>query len=136
MNAPETTAARLREPSAGAGSYPQRAGCGVMSRSGFALTSRRGDEGGRRLSLQRPALAEFGVLEAWYLHTYPGRDNPVYQFDPKTKAVFAKAVAKAEHTTSETLLLKSCRRDVDGGWRFFEEPPVLTRMMTIPPENR
>ncbi len=42
--------------------------------------------------------------------------------------MFAKAVAKAEHTTSETLLLKTCHRDVDGGWRFFEEPPVLTRV--------
>ena len=86
------------------------------------------------------------------LHTYPGQDNPVYQFDPKTKALFAKAVAKAEHTTNETLLLKTCHRDVDGGWRFFEEPPVMTRVdddtariivgslieycETIPPERR
>jgi uncharacterized protein (DUF2252 family) len=81
---------------------------------------------GYRFNLRR--LQSFGVLETWYLHAYPGRDNPIYQFDPKTKAVFAKTVAKAERTTSETLLLKACHRDVDGGWRFFEEPPVLTRV--------
>jgi uncharacterized protein (DUF2252 family) len=81
---------------------------------------------GYRFNTRR--LQDFGVLETWYLHAYPGRDNPLYQFDPKTKAVFAKATVKAEQTTSETLLLKACRRDVDGGWRFFEEPPVLTRV--------
>lgn len=81
---------------------------------------------GYRFNARR--LQDFGVLETWYLHAYPGRDNPVYQFDPKTKAVFAKSVAKAEQTTSETLLFKSCHRDVDGAWRFFEEPPLLTRV--------
>jgi len=63
-----------------------------MSRSGFAPTSRRAAVmkavEGYRFNARR--LRSFGVLEAWYLHTYPGRDNPVYQFDPKTKAVFAK----------------------------------------------
>jgi uncharacterized protein (DUF2252 family) len=68
------------------------------------------------------------VLDAWYLHSYPGRDNPLYQFDPRTQAVLTKAVAKAERTTNETLLLKSCHRDIDGGWRFYEDPPVLTRV--------
>ena len=72
---------------------------------------------GYRFNARR--FQSYGVLEAWYLHTYPGRDNPVYQFDPKTRAVFAKAVTKAERTTNETLLLKSCHREVDGGWRFF-----------------
>lgn len=81
---------------------------------------------GYRFNARR--LQDFGVMECWYLHAYPGRDNPVYQFDPKTRAVFAKAVAKAEQTTSETLLFKTCHRDVDGAWRFFEEPPVLTRV--------
>lgn len=81
---------------------------------------------GYRMNARR--LQDMGVMEIWFLHAYPGRDNPLYQFDSKTKAVFAKAVAKAEHTTSETLLLKTCHRDVDGGWRFFEEPPVLTRV--------
>lgn len=81
---------------------------------------------GYRFNARR--LQGFGVLETWYLHSYPGRDNPVYQFDPKTRAVFAKAVAKAAQTTSETLLLKSCHRQVDGAWRFFEDPPVLTRV--------
>lgn len=81
---------------------------------------------GSRVNARR--LQDFGVMECWYLHAYPGRDNPLYQFDPKTRAVFAKALAKAEQTTSETLLLKTCHRDVDGAWRFFEEPPVLTRV--------
>jgi uncharacterized protein (DUF2252 family) len=81
---------------------------------------------GYRFNARR--LQDFGVLETWYLHAYPGRENPIYQFDPKTKAVFTKAVAKAERTTSETLLLKACHRDVDGAWRFFDDPPLLTRI--------
>jgi len=81
---------------------------------------------GYRLNARR--LQAFGVMDLWYLHSYPGRDNPLFDLDPKTKAVFAKTILKAEHTTSETLLLKTCHRDVDGGWRFFEEPPVLTRV--------
>lgn len=81
---------------------------------------------GYRFNARR--LRGFGVLDAWYLHSYPGRENPVYQFDPRTQAVLAKAVAKAEQTTNATLLLKSCHRDIDGGWRFHEDPPVLTRV--------
>jgi hypothetical protein len=53
-----------------------------MSRSGFALTSRRATVmkavEGYRFNARR--LRSFGVLEAWYLHTYPGRDNPVSEF--------------------------------------------------------
>ena len=74
------------------------------------------------------SLQSRGVLATWYLHTFPGQDNPIYQFNPKTKAVFTKAIAKAERTDNATLLLKSCQRDVDGGWRFFEDPPLLTRV--------
>jgi uncharacterized protein (DUF2252 family) len=37
-------------------------------------------------------------------------------------------LAKARRTTSQTLLAKVARRQADGGWRFIEEPPVLTRI--------
>ena len=35
-------------------------------------------------------------------------------------------MAKAKVTTSETLLPKVARRRHDGGWRFIDDPPVLT----------
>jgi Uncharacterized protein conserved in bacteria (DUF2252) len=43
-------------------------------------------------------------------------------------AVINKAVAKAQRTTNATLLHKSRHRDIDGGWRFFEDAPVLARV--------
>src|SRR5580692_7499196 len=35
-------------------------------------------------------LQDMGVLDVWYLHAYPGRDNPIVKADPKSKAVFRK----------------------------------------------
>ena len=37
-------------------------------------------------------------------------------------------VAKAKATTNETLLPKVAQRRHDGGWRFVDDPPVLTRV--------
>jgi len=45
---------------------------------------------------------------------------------PTAQAVLAKAVAKARRTNNAMLLKKSADRGVDGGWRFKEDPPVLT----------
>jgi uncharacterized protein (DUF2252 family) len=44
----------------------------------------------------------------------------------KFQAVMRKTLAKAKQTTSQTLLAKVARRQADGGWRFIEQPPVLT----------
>src|SRR5215472_702387 len=49
-------------------------------------------------------LQNMGVLEIWYLHAYPGRQNPIGKMDPKSKAVFAKTLAKAMRTDNRTLL--------------------------------
>ncbi|HEY7096666.1 MAG TPA: DUF2252 domain-containing protein [Terriglobales bacterium] len=73
-------------------------------------------------------LESMGVMETWYLHAYPGRENVLVHIDAKSAAVFKKAVAKAGQQTNATLLTKSSERGVDGAWRLIEEPPVLTRV--------
>jgi uncharacterized protein (DUF2252 family) len=37
-------------------------------------------------------------------------------------------LAKAQRTLSSTLLAKVARRQADGGWRFVEDPPILTSL--------
>jgi hypothetical protein len=44
----------------------------------------------------------------------------------KAKPVLIKAVAKAHKTNNARLLAKVADRSVDGGWRFKEDPPILT----------
>jgi len=73
-------------------------------------------------------LQSMGVLDIWYLHAYPGRDNPLVKPDPKARAVVRKTVAKALHTDNRALLSKVTGREGDGAWAFREEPPVLTRI--------
>jgi uncharacterized protein (DUF2252 family) len=73
-------------------------------------------------------LQSMGVLDVWYLHAYPGRDNPIVRVDPKSKAVFAKTLAKAQHTDNRTLLPKVIDTSVNGKWIFRDDPPVLTRI--------
>jgi uncharacterized protein (DUF2252 family) len=81
---------------------------------------------GYRENMQR--LSSMGVLETWYLHAYPGRDNPLMKFDQKSKAVVAKAVEKAASQTNSTLLSKVADKDKTGRWSFRDDPPVLTRV--------
>ena len=59
-----------------------------------------------------------GVLDIWYLHAYPDRENPQIKMDAKSKAVIGKCVAKARQTTNATLLTKISERGVAGGWRL------------------
>jgi uncharacterized protein (DUF2252 family) len=81
---------------------------------------------GYRMNLLR--LESMGVLDTWYLHAYPGRANPLHQPDPKTEAVVSKAVAKAAQQTNIALLKKIAAKEKDGGWRFIDNPPILTRV--------
>ncbi len=83
--------------------------------------------------LNNQRLMELGVLETWSLFAYADfeRQMPLLRkhginVDQKFQAVLRKTVAKARKTTSETLLEKVARRQADGGWRFIEQPPVLT----------
>jgi uncharacterized protein (DUF2252 family) len=69
-----------------------------------------------------------GVLDVWYLHAYPGRENPLVRVDPKSRAVVQKAVAVANRQTNATLLAKTAERGVDGAWHLLHTPPVLTRV--------
>jgi uncharacterized protein (DUF2252 family) len=85
----------------------------------------RGVEG-YRLNVNR--LQNMGVLDVWYLHAYPGRDNPMIKLDPKSKAVFAKTMAKALRTDNRALLPKVADSAGPGKWRFRNDPPVLTSL--------
>jgi uncharacterized protein (DUF2252 family) len=79
---------------------------------------------GYRFNVRR--LQDMGVLDVWYLHAYPGRDNPIVKSDPKSRAVFKKTLAKALRTDNRTLLPKVADRKSDGNWCFRDDPPVLT----------
>jgi uncharacterized protein (DUF2252 family) len=76
-----------------------------------------------------------GVLEVWSIFAYADLDRLIplvkqggVQIGNKSQAVLRKTLAKARRTTSQTLLAKVARRQADGGWRFIEEPPVLTHI--------
>lgn len=79
-------------------------------------------------------LRNMGVLDVWYLHAYPGRDdplvrdNPSVKVDPKSRAVFEKTLAKALKTDNHTLLPKVANHQSDGSWSFREDPPILTKV--------
>ena len=73
-------------------------------------------------------MQNMGVLEVWYLHAYPGRENPIAKMDPKSRAVFSKVLAKALQTDNRTLLPKVAERGKNGSWKFREDPPMLTRV--------
>ena len=89
--------------------------------AGYALNSQR--------------LARMGVLEVWSIFAYADLERLLplvkqggVQVGSKSQAVLRKTLAKARRTTSETLLTKVARPQADGGWRFIEEPPVLTHV--------
>jgi uncharacterized protein (DUF2252 family) len=89
--------------------------------SAYAMNSRR--------------LMDFSVLDVWSINAYADLERiiPVLKqygirVCNKFQAVMRKTLAKARQTTSQTLLGKVARRQADGGWRFNEDPPVLTRV--------
>ena len=69
-----------------------------------------------------------GVLEVWSLFGYAERPPKSLEVPDKAWALIQKVVAKAKPTTNETLLPKVAQRRHDGGWRFLDDPPVLTRV--------
>jgi uncharacterized protein (DUF2252 family) len=81
---------------------------------------------GHRFNAHR--LQDMGALDIWYLHAYPGRENPIAKADPKSKAVFRKTLAKAMHTDNRALMPKVADRKSNGSWTFRDDPPVLTRV--------
>jgi uncharacterized protein (DUF2252 family) len=97
-----------------------------LNRRERATAVKRGVEG-YRFNVNR--LQSMGVLDVWYLHAYPGRDNPILKVDPKAKAVVAKTMAKALRTDNRTLMPKVADKDAKGKWTFRNDPPILT---TVP----
>jgi uncharacterized protein (DUF2252 family) len=84
-------------------------------------------------ALNAHRLMTFGILECWSLFAYAelerheaGLKELGLQIGNKFKAVVKKVLAKAQRTHNDTLLAKVARRQADGGWRFVEDPPVLT----------
>ena len=98
--------------------------------NGFSLKERRRAVrkavGGYRLNMAR--LSAMGVLEVWSLFAYAERRPTVVKVPNKAWAIIQKTVAKAKRTTNETLLPKVAHRAHDGGWRFQDDPPILTRV--------
>jgi uncharacterized protein (DUF2252 family) len=81
---------------------------------------------GYRFNVDR--LQDMSVLDTWYLHAYPGRDDPISKPDPKSRAVISKVLAKAQRTDNRNLLPKVAERIGSGDWQFRDDPPVLTRV--------
>jgi uncharacterized protein (DUF2252 family) len=96
-----------------------------LNRRERAAPVRRGVEG-YRFNVTR--LQNMGVLDVWYLHAYPGRENPIGKIDPKSKAIFAKTLAKSLRTDNRTLLPKVADNLGHGKWIFRNDPPVLTSL--------
>jgi uncharacterized protein (DUF2252 family) len=71
-------------------------------------------------------LSTMGVLEVWSLFGYAERPPTALKVPKKAWTLIQKVVAKAKATTNATLLPKVAQRRHDGGWRFVEDPPVLT----------
>ena len=84
---------------------------------------------GYRGNCQR--LGMMGVLDVWYLHAYPGRENPLVKLDPKTKAIFAKTLAKALQSDNRMLLQKMTDHLPNGEWSFHNDPPLTTSVNTV-----
>jgi uncharacterized protein (DUF2252 family) len=79
-----------------------------------------------RLNLAR--MQSMGVLDVWYLHAYPGHNNPLIQCDAKARVLFERSVSKAREETNARLLQKAAQKSPKGLWRFHEDPPITTRV--------
>ena len=81
---------------------------------------------GYRFNMTR--LSTMGVLEVWSLFGFAEVRPTIVKVPDTAWAIIQKTVAKAKRTTNDSLLPKVASRRTDGGWRFHEEPPVLTRI--------
>ena len=88
---------------------------------------------GYQLNARR--LMTFGVLDTWSLFAYAELERHEEELEKagveignKFRAVVKKVLAKARRTHSATLLEKVARRRADGGWRFVDDPPILTTL--------
>jgi uncharacterized protein (DUF2252 family) len=98
--------------------------------NGFSVKERnrsvRKAVSGYRLNMDR--LSTMGVLEVASLFGYAERRPTTFNVPDQAWAIVQKTVAKAKRTTNESLLPKVAHRSADGGWRFRNAPPILTRV--------
>jgi uncharacterized protein (DUF2252 family) len=73
-------------------------------------------------------LSTMGVLDVWSLLIYGDRKPGAVKVPNKAWAIIQKTVSKAQRTTNQSLLPKVAHRRHDGGWRFVDAPPILTRV--------
>jgi uncharacterized protein (DUF2252 family) len=81
---------------------------------------------GYRWNVRR--LAPMSVLDVWSMFAHAERPPRAIEVPSKAWAIIQRTAAKARKTTNATLLPKVARPGADGGWRFEEDPPVLTRL--------
>ncbi len=81
---------------------------------------------GYQFNLNR--LHAMGIMDLWSIFGYADRKPKFLAIPKKSWVLIQKTVQKARATTNETLLPKVARRQTDGGWRFVEDPPILTRV--------
>ena len=89
--------------------------------------------GGYSLNAQR--LMKFGILETWSLFAYAELERNEaalkrWEFRSATSSERSsrRCWRKLNGRHSDTLLAKVARRQADGGWRFVEDPPILTSL--------
>lgn len=74
-------------------------------------------------------LAPRGSLDVWQQAARADQlDFSGIRIDAASQAVVRKAVEKARKKTNQSLLARVGERRVDGGWRFRDDPPILTRL--------
>ena len=75
------------------------------------------------------ALAPEGPLDVWHQSARADQlDFSGIRIDAQSQAVVRKAVDKARRRNNRSLLDRVGERRVDGGWRFREDAPILTRV--------
>jgi uncharacterized protein (DUF2252 family) len=98
--------------------------------NGFNLKERRRSVrkavSGYRFNMTR--LSTMGILDVWSLSGRADIRPTVVKVPDTAWAIMQKTVAKAQRTTNQTLLPKIANRRTDGGWRFRDDPPILTRV--------
>ncbi|NEU12755.1 DUF2252 domain-containing protein [Methylobacterium sp. BTF04] len=72
-------------------------------------------------------MAPQGSLDVWQQAARADQlDFTGIRIDAESQAVVRKAVEKARKKNNQSLLARVGERRVDGGWRFREDPPILT----------
>jgi len=69
-----------------------------------------------------------GILDVWYLHTFPGRKHSLVHADDCSLSVVRQLLKKAQRGTSARLLNKLAAQGEDGHWQLSDQPPIQRRL--------